>query len=87
MNLPQHKLGYFANPGYKSHYTDNHWLDLAKKLKTFHYFEDIIIEHTKKTGDSTYNKVRSNVSSDGTFYGSDQRLADLEWEFKKLTGE
>lgn len=66
-------LGFMVPPVLKHFYFDNFWMDMGNKIKSLHYFDDVIIEHVhpaanKSDVDETYTQAWSVLDEDREAY-------------------
>lgn len=83
------KLGHMSRPEFNTQVVDLYWTELAKKMGTLYYFNDIIIEHRhyitrKRTKDETSVKVQIESVGDTEYYNSQKYKDDFQTDYEKL---
>jgi hypothetical protein len=84
------KLGHMSEPGFNTQVVDLYWLDLAKLLNTYYYFDNVIMEHRhyitgKRSYDNTAILVDSFMNQDRTYYRSEEYRQNLIKDYNTLT--
>lgn len=75
------KLGYFCPPEQIHLYLDDYWKALGKRLGSFHYLPDVIIEHEHFTSgkseiDALYSEVNSATMFNHDFVAFDKYMRE-----------